>query len=139
MVKNDGGGGGEKFMVKKSKKNSISINLVSKQKLEKLSSQEKLDFILREIRQGKVLVLEQGLTPLEQTALIERTMEEIEEDAFIGIEIDGYLEDKATLFRRLFGVIRKPGLTVIGPADLIKTIKKDGNIIQTEIIAGQGV
>ena len=136
MVKNDGGGGGEKFMVKKSKKNSISINLVSKQKL---SSQEKLDFILREIRQGKVLVLEQGLTPLEQTALIERTMEEIEEDAFIGIEIDGYLEDKATLFRRLFGVIRKPGLTVIGPADLIKTIKKDGNIIQTEIIAGQGV
>ncbi len=126
-------------MVKRQKK-SISINLVSKQKLDKLSSQEKLDFILREIRQGKVLVLEQGLTPLEQTALIEKTMKEIEEDAFIGIEMDGYLrEDKATLFKRLFGVIRKPGLTVIGPADLIKTIRKDENIIQTEILAERGV
>ncbi|HDM67422.1 MAG TPA: DUF2073 domain-containing protein [Thermoplasmatales archaeon] len=126
-------------MVKRQRK-SISINLVSKQKLDKLSSQEKLDFILREIRQGKVLVLEQGLTPLEQTALIEKTMKEIEEDAFIGIEMDGYLaEDKATLFKRLFGVIRKPGLTVIGPADLIKTIRKDENIIQTEILAERGV
>ena len=126
-------------MVKKHKKSGISISLISRQKLDKLNSQEKLDFILKEIRQGKVLVLEQGLTPLEQTALIERTMEEIEEDAFTGIEMDGYIEDKATLFRRFFGVIRKPGLTVIGPADLIKTIKKDGNIIQTEIVAGQGV
>lgn len=123
-------------MTKKQK--GISVNLVSRQKLEQLTSQEKIKFILKEIQQGKVLVLEHGLTPFEQTELIERTMKEIKEDTFIGIEMEGYGEDKTTLFQRLFGIIKKPRMTVIGPADLIKTIRKDNNMIQTEIIPGKG-
>lgn len=65
------------------KDSGISFNLISRQKLEDLSSDEKLKFILKEVKKGKILVLEYGLTPMEQTSLIESTMREIEHDTFI--------------------------------------------------------
>jgi len=123
-------------MIKEDK--GISVNLVSRQKLEKLSSNEKLNFILKEVQNGKVLVLEQGLTPIEQTNLIEYTMKEIEQDTFIGIEMEGYSEDKPTFLQKFLGKMKKPRMTVIGPADLLKTICKDSNMIQTKIIPGKG-
>jgi hypothetical protein len=121
------------------KNEGISVNLVSRQKLDEFSSSEKLKFILKEVQKGKVLVLEHGLTPIEQTELIEHTMKEIKQDTFIGIEIEGYGEDKSSFFQKILGVIKKPRMTVIGPADLLKTIRKDSNMIQTRIIPGSGV
>jgi len=116
----------------------ISVNLVSRDKLDEFSSTEKLNFILKEVKKGKVLVLEQGLTPFEQTELIEHTMKEIKQDTFIGIEIEGYSQDKQTFIQKLFRIIKKPRMTVIGPADLLKTVRKDSNMIQTRIIHGTG-
>ena len=55
---------------------SIQVNIVSKSKLEKLTSDDKLQFIIDEVKHGNVLVLEHGLTAFEQTELIKRTMEE---------------------------------------------------------------
>ena len=122
-------------LIKKDK--GISVNLISRQKLEELSSNEKLDFILKEVQKGKVLVLEQGLTSMEQTSLIEHTMREIEQDTFIGIEMEGYNEDRPTFLQKFLGKMKKPRMTVIGPADLLKTIRKDNNMIQTKIIPGK--
>ncbi len=116
----------------------IAVNLVSRQKLEQLSSPERLRFILDEVRNGKILILEQGLTSIEQATLIEQTMKEIEQDTFIGIEMDGYGEDKPSFIQKFLGIMKKPRMTVIGPADLLKTISKDSHIIQTMIIAGKG-
>lgn len=116
----------------------ISVNLVSRQRLDELSSTEKIGFILNEVQQGKILVLEHGLTPPEQATLIEQTMKHIEEDTFIGIEMEGYEEDKPSFFQRLLGSLKKPRMTVIGPADLLKTIRKDSRMIQTQIIPGKG-
>ena len=123
-------------MAKKDKE--ISVNLVSRNKLEEFSSEEKLNFILKEVKKGKILVLENGLTPMEQTTLIERTMKEIEEDTFIGVEMEGYGEDSPTFIQKIFGMIKRPRMTMIGPADLVKTVKKDNNVIQTKIIPGRG-
>ena len=120
------------------KDRGISFNLVSRHKLQELSSEEKLKFILREVKNGKILVLEHGLTPIEQTSLIERTMKEIEQDTFIGVEMEGYGEDQPTFFQRLLGITRRPRITLIGPANLLKTIKKDNDMIQTKIIPGRG-
>jgi len=125
-------------MTKKKKEKGIAVNLVSRQKLEQLTSQEKLKFILDEIQLGKVLVLEHGLTSFEQTELIERTMKEIEQDTFIGIEMEGYGEDKPSFVQKLFGILKKPRMTVIGPAHLLQTVKKDNNMIETKIIPGKG-
>lgn len=123
-------------MTKKEK--GISFNLISRQKLNDLSSSEKLNYILNEVRQGRILVLEHGLTPTEQTALIENTMKEIDHDTFIGIEMGGYGEEKTGFFQRVFGVIKKPRMTVIGPAHLLKMIHKDNDKIETTIIPGRG-
>lgn len=123
-------------MSKKDK--GIAVNLVSRQKLEQFSSQQKLQFILDEVQNGKVLVLEHGLTPMEQTELIKRTMQEIKEDTFIGIEMEGYGEDKPSFVQKILGIVRKPRMTVIGPADLLQTVSKDSNMIETKIIPGKG-
>jgi hypothetical protein len=124
-------------MTKKDK--GISVKLVSHQKLDCLSPSEKLKFIINEVRGGKILVLEQGLTPVEQAKLIEHTMKEIEEDTFIGIEMDGYGEEKPSFIQRVFGIVKKQRMTVIGPAHLLKTVHKDSDMIETMIIPGRGV
>ncbi len=116
----------------------ISFNLISRQKLDELTSEEKLKFIIKEVKKGKILVLEEGLTPLEKTSLIENTMKEIKQDTFIGVEMEGYSEDSPTFFQRLFGLSKRPRITLIGPAHILKTIKKDSNMIQTKIISGRG-
>ena len=122
----------------KKEDDGISVNLISRQKLEQLSSDEKLKFILNEVKKGKILVLEYGLTPMEQTSLIESTMREIEHDTFIGVEMEGYGEDRPTFVQKIFGIIKKPRMTLIGPATLLKTVRKDSNMIQTKIIPGKG-
>jgi len=123
-------------MVKK--EGGISFHLISRQKLEHLSSSEKLQYILNEVKEGRILVLEHGLTPNEQTQLIEHTMKEINHDTFIGIEIGGYENEKIGFFQRVFGVTKKPRMTVIGPAHLLKMVHKDNDMIQTTIIPGKG-
>jgi hypothetical protein len=116
----------------------IAFNLVSRNKLEEFSSEEKLKFIIKEVKSGKILVLEHGLTPIEQANLIERTMKEIEHDTFIGVEMEGYGPDSSSFIQKLLGVVKKPRMTLIGPANLLKMIKKDNDMIQTKIIPGRG-
>ena len=123
-------------MTKKDK--GISFNLVSRNKLHYLSTSEKLKYILKEVKQGRILVLEHGLTPNEQALLIESTMKEINHDTFIGIEMGGYGEEKINFFQRVFGLIKKPRMTVIGPAHLLKMVHKDNDMIETMIIPGKG-
>jgi hypothetical protein len=123
-------------MIKKD--SGIAFNLISRQKLENLSSAEKLTYILNEVKGGRILVLEHGLTPSEQAQLIEHTMKEINHDTFIGIEIGGYENEKIGFFQRVFGVSKKPRMTVIGPAHLLKMVHKDNDMIETTIIPGKG-
>jgi hypothetical protein len=120
------------------KETGISFNLVSRQKFNGLSSEEKLNYILNEVKNGRILVLEQGLTVSEQTTLIEHTMKEIDHDTFIGIEMGGYGEEKTNFFQRVFGIIKKPRMTVIGPAHLLKMVHKSNDMIETTIIHGKG-
>ena len=120
------------------KEKGIAFTLISRQKLEDLTSKEKLRFILDEVKTGKILVLEQGLTPVEQTSLIENTMREIDQDTFIGIEMEGYSEEKTSFLQRVFGITKKPRMTVIGPAHLLKMVRKDNDKIETMIIPGKG-
>jgi hypothetical protein len=122
----------------KKKEDGISFNLVSRQKLGELSTDEKLKFILKEVKKGKILVLEYGLTPIEQTSLIENTMREIEQDTFIGVEMEGYGQDNPSIIQKILGKSKKPRMTLIGPADLLKKIKKDNEMIEVKIIPGRG-
>jgi len=81
------------------------------------------------------LVLEKGLTPEEQTKLIEMTMKNIN-DRFAGIEMESYIEEKPTFWQKLFGKNRAR-MTVVAPANKLKTIYKDKDIIKAVIIANR--
>ncbi|MCL2141390.1 MAG: DUF2073 domain-containing protein [Methanimicrococcus sp.] len=110
----------------------IQLDLVSDFKLSKMGSTEKVRYILDEVRKGKIMVLEKGLDPLEEAKLIEMTMSEIQDD-FYGLEIESYPREEST---SLFGKIFKKDssrqkLTVIGPANQLKTLRKDNSLIST--------
>ena len=107
----------------------VQLNLISKDMLEKMSSMEKLRMILDSVKDGKIVVLETGLTPEEEAKLIEMTMLEIDHENFIGIEVESYPPKERSFLAKIFG--RREGrLTVIGPANRLKTIEKQEDLIK---------
>jgi hypothetical protein len=107
----------------------IQLNLISKEKLERMSSMEKLRMILDEVKSGTIVVLESGLTPEEEAKLIELTMLEIDHENFVGIEVETYPQRSEGFFGKLLG--KKGGrLTVIGPANRLKTLQKQDDLIK---------
>lgn len=113
----------------------ISIDLISTERLEEMG-REKIRFILDSVKAGKVLVLEKGLTSSEELELIKITMSEIDHDSFIGVETPGFTGNvtRRTLLQRLLRRPPPPRMMVVGPAHLLKTIKKDGRTIEAIIL-----
>jgi hypothetical protein len=113
----------------------VTIDLISAERMDGLASMEKVRLILDGVREGKVVVLEEGLDPKEESRLIEVTMSEISPDRpdqFSGIEIETYPkspDDDAGFIGRLMGKDSSPPLTVIGPANRLETLHKDETLI----------
>jgi hypothetical protein len=115
---------------------NIQINLISKDTFDKMTTEERLRFIISEVKQGKVLILEQGLTAVEQMELNRITMSEIDHESFIGIEMPGFSADgkKPGIIDRIFRRKEAPRMMAVGPAKLMRIIKKETNLIQTLIL-----
>ncbi len=111
---------------------TVQLNLISKDLLEKMSSMEKLRMILDNVKEGKIVVLEKGLTPEEEAKLIELTMLEIDHENFIGIEVETYPQKSKSILSKILGK-RESRLTVIGPANRLKTLEKREDIIKALI------
>ncbi len=111
-----------------------SIHLISQEKMEALGTQERLRFILDEVEQGKILILERGLTPQEEAALIEQTMREINQDNFIGIEMQSYGMEQGGFIKRAVMGGPRPRMAVIGPADKLRLVSKDNEQIVTKVV-----
>ncbi len=110
----------------------VRMDIVSKTRLSSMTAMEKIRLILDSVHTGKIIVLEWGLTPEEEAKLIEVTMSEITHDDFIGIEIESYpyQHKNVGLIGKLLGKSgSQPRLTVIGPANQLKTIKKDNDFM----------
>jgi hypothetical protein len=109
----------------------VQMDLISEDKMATMTAMEKIRMILDGVKQGKILVLEKGLTPTEEAKLIEMTMTEIQPEDFAGIEIESYpTQHNQKLLDKIFRkqVIRTR-LTVIGPANQLKTLTKDRDLI----------
>jgi hypothetical protein len=112
----------------------VQIDLISGSRMDGLASMEKIRLILDGVRDGNIVILEEGLSPEEESRLIEVTMTEISPDEFNGIEIETYPRSEtadASFLDRLMGRESTNKLTVIGPANQIETLHKDETIIQT--------
>lgn len=113
--------------------NGVQLELVSREKLSSMGQMEKIRFILDRIKENTVVVLEDGLSPEEEGALVERTMHEINDD-FTGIEIESYSRDEQSsgLMSKILNRDNSENrLTVIGPANKMETIHKDDSLIKT--------
>jgi hypothetical protein len=112
----------------------VQIDLISGERLSGQTSMEKIRMILDGVREGNIVILEEGLSPDEESRLIEVTMTEINPDEFNGIEIETYPRSEAagaSFLDRLMGKKETKKLTVIGPANRIETLHKDETLIQT--------
>ena len=115
----------------------VHMDLISEEKLENMTSMEKIRLLLDQVKKGKSVVLESGLTPDEEVRLIEMTMTEIRVDEFSGIEIESYPSKREGSFLdKIFGKALKGRMTVIGPANQIHTIEKDKYQISTKVSVG---
>ncbi|MFC5134460.1 MULTISPECIES: DUF2073 domain-containing protein [Haloferacaceae] len=112
----------------------VRIDMISGARMEGLTSMEKIRLILDGVREGNIVILEEGLSPDEESKLIEVTMTEISPDDFTGIEIETYPKPESgnqSFLDRLMGRESTQKLTVIGPANRIETLHKDENLIST--------
>jgi hypothetical protein len=111
----------------------VRIDLISHDRLSTLSSHEKVALVLSLVRQGTIVVLEDGLSPEEQADLIEMTMTKILPGEFSGIEVETYPTQKKArgygVFSKLVRTAPSSRLTVIGPANQLRTIRREPDII----------
>ena len=92
----------------------VRIDLISEERLAQMPSMEKIRLILDNVREGTIVILESGLTPDEQSVLIEMTMQEILPDGFSGIEIESYQNIHSwEIFFYLFLVIHTESLFLV--------------------------
>ncbi|WP_049984006.1 DUF2073 domain-containing protein [Halorubrum sp. BV1] len=119
---------------RESSDSGVRIDMISGARMQGLTSMEKIRLILDGVRDGNIVILEEGLSPDEESKLIEVTMTEISPDDFTGIEIETYPKAEAndqSFLDKLMGRESAQKLTVIGPANRIETLHKDENLIST--------
>jgi len=114
----------------------VTIQFITYNEIEDLSSIGRIKKILNLAKENKIVLLQGRLTKHEETELIKTTMEEINNE-FKGIELqviedkykqDGFNKIKQKIVNMLAG--DRMGFTIVGPANVVKEIKKDPDKIQ---------
>ncbi|MBW2971575.1 DUF2073 domain-containing protein, partial [Candidatus Woesearchaeota archaeon] len=115
----------------------LTLQFVPYMEIENLSSLGRIRKLLNAVKEDKIVLLEGRLRKEEEAELIKTTMEEINAE-FKGIElavIYPEAHNAAAMKKLKQGFINmllgdRQGLTIIGPASIVKEIKKDPNKIQ---------
>lgn len=121
--------------------NELSIHFMPLEAFQVLGRDEKLEMLVERSKEEEITVVEGLLKPDEEMDLIKATMEEIEgeeeNNKFTGVEIGSitlkrsWLKKKKSLSQKLKALLlkyligRERGLTVIGPASLVKEVKQN--------------
>ncbi len=115
----------------------VTLQFIPYNDIEALSSAKRIQKLLNVVKDNKIVLLQGRLKKEEEKDLIEITMEEIDEK-FKGIELSVIYPNKnyktfAEKFKK--GVYEfllgdRTGMTIIGPATVVKEIKKDPNKIE---------
>ncbi|MBN2420790.1 DUF2073 domain-containing protein [Candidatus Woesearchaeota archaeon] len=115
----------------------VTLQLMSYSEIEGLSSLGKIRKLLDAARDETVVLLQGRLKPEEETELIKVTMEKINKE-FKGIELavvkpgktheTGFAKLRSNIINTVLG--DRQGFTLIGPANVVKAIKKNPDRIQ---------
>ncbi len=116
----------------------LTLRFIPRTEIEGLSTNEKIKLLVDIVKEDKIILLEGKLKKTEEADLIKKVMEEIS-TRFRGIEIAELTPGPkkeiaffAKLKEELINLLLRDrqGLTIIGPATVIKEIKKDPNKIE---------
>jgi hypothetical protein len=116
---------------------SLQIEFISSGALKPMDNQQRMDYILKSVKDNKIVVLDGMLSPVDEKNLIQETMKSID-GQFPGIEISTLGRSDADLKSRIIRLLGGTlgGITVIGPSKLVKEIKKDPNRLNLLAAAG---
>ncbi|MDP7140898.1 MAG: DUF2073 domain-containing protein [Candidatus Woesearchaeota archaeon] len=105
--------------------------------IEHLNSDDRIKRILEVVKENKIVLLEGRLSREEEANLIQATMQQIS-NKFKGIELGVFENEKGddvfinklkkNFVKMLLG--NRNGMTIIGPASIVKEIKKNPNKIE---------
>lgn len=115
----------------------VTLHFVPYTEIESMSSIGRIRKLLNVAKQNKIVLLQGRLKQEEETELIKTTMEEINKE-FRGIELAVINPSQASLagFNKIkndvisFILGDRQGLTIIGPANVVKAISKDPDKIE---------
>ena len=115
----------------------VTFQFVPYNDVEQLTSAKRINKLLNIVKDVRIVIMEGRLKKEEETELIEITMEEIS-SKFKGIELSVIYPDqrKQDPVRRMKGAFAnillgdRQGLTIIGPASLVKKIEQNPNKIE---------
>lgn len=115
----------------------LTLQFVPYADIEHLDAQGRIAKLLSIVRDDKIVLMQGRLRPEEETLLIQRTMEQIA-DEFKGVEICTIFPQekdlqflkriKKEMIKAVLG--NRDGITIIGPANIVKEIKRDINKIE---------
>lgn len=116
----------------------ITFQFMPYDQIADMEPDQRISTILNIVKENKILLLEGRLKKEEEAELIKRTMEEINED-FKGIELGVIFPDEKK-HRDFLEKVRfnmasillgdRRGITIMGPATVVKEIKQDPDKIQ---------
>lgn len=115
----------------------VTFQFIPYHEIDGLTSAKRVNKLLNIVKQNKIVLLEGRLKKEEETDLIEITMEEIN-NKFKGIELSVIYPDKdkfSGLKRVKQGFVNallgdRQGMTIIGPASIVKKIEQNPNKIE---------
>ena len=116
----------------------VTLQVIPYTEISGLSSIGRIRKLLNIVKEDKIVLLQGRLKGEEETELIKATMEEINKD-FKGIELsviypnvnknsDIFTKIKEGLINSMLG--NRTGFTIIGPANVVKAIKRDPKKIE---------
>ena len=124
---------------------TLTIQFVPYHEILPLTPDERLNKLLDIVKKNKIVVMQGRLKPAEEAGLIQKTMEQVGRE-FRGIELcTVYPEPKnqnlpnqvrTMLLKMLTGA--KDGITIIGPATVVKQIKRNPDKIELLLMQSNG-
>lgn len=115
----------------------VTFQFVPFHEVENLSAAKRVNKLIKIVKEDKIVIMEGRLRKQEEADLIEITMEEIS-PKFKGIELSVIYPDKNSqdAMQRVKGAFAnmllgdRQGLTIIGPASIVKRIEKNPDKIE---------
>jgi hypothetical protein len=111
----------------------LTLQFVPFVDIERLSPNQRISKLMGLVKKNKIVMMQGRLKPSEEASLIEKTMQEVSKE-FKGIELCTVFPQRDSSFFKKFFVKMLvgdiEGFTVIGPASIVKEIKRNPDKVE---------